>query len=99
MTHEKLNLTFDKGLNSCEVIPNPASYVVTLTGASIHSGECIWKIFDSKGTRVKVIEGGSYVSGILRKTIDINNLSSGMYTVEFVVGGKFIQRSRLQIVR
>ena len=86
-------------MSSCEAIPNPASYEVTLTGASIHSGECVWRILDSKGTVVKMVSGGSYVSGISRKTIDINNLSSGMYTVEFVVDGNFIQRSRLQIVR
>jgi hypothetical protein len=77
----------DKDANSIVLYPNPASKSATLVYAGKTSGTITINVVDVTGKMVKVMRK-PVTMGKNTITIDINNLSNGIYSVQLIDGNK-----------
>jgi len=87
-----LSVTFNAGvLNTADinlhpVFPNPASHEATLNFALRNNRQVTIEVYDMSGKMVASLNEGLMKAGIYNKTIDVNQLSNGVYMVSINAG-------------
>ena len=70
------------------VYPNPAADKIELSYFLDKSTQVYADIFDSKGSKVKTVTRGLQIAGSQKMTIDVTDLSSGLYNVVLYMNNK-----------
>lgn len=69
--------------------PNPANSTTTLRFEKLTNNEIMIRLFDLTGQLVKTIDQGTTLAkGFYQTNVDVSGLSSGLYTLQLLAGGK-----------